>query len=117
MNPLLATGHISVWLLIAGLFFPRLTLALAAFVFHGYPPNPLSDLANFVLWLLVPRFLMAYYIDINIGMNNIWFWAYVVTGIIGLFGEPRFLQRRVVRRRTTITRGNGATTTVEEIEP
>jgi hypothetical protein len=115
MNPLLATGPIAVWILIAGLFFPRLTLALAAFVLGGYPANPLSDLANFVLWLLVPRFLMAYYIYVDMGPNNIWFWAYIVTGIIGLLGEPSYVHRRVVRRRT-ITRGPGGTTTVEEIE-
>jgi hypothetical protein len=115
MNPLFATGHIAVWLLLAGLFFPRLALALAAFVLGGYPPNPLSDLANFILWLLVPRFLMAYYIYIDAGMNNVWFWAYIVTGIIGLIGEPSFVRRRVVRRRT-ITRNPNGTTTVEEIE-
>jgi hypothetical protein len=116
MNPLLATGHISIWLLLGGLFFPRLALALAAFVFGGYPPNPLSDLANFFLWLLVPRFLMAYYIYVDMGTANIWFWAYIVTGIMGLFGEPTMIRRRVVRRRTVVSRGDGTTTTVEEIE-
>ena len=114
MDPVIATGHISFWLLLAGLFFPRLSLALAAFVFGGYPANPLSDLANFVLWLLVPRFLMAYYISLDLGMNNLWFWAYVVTGVIGLFGEPHFVRRRVVRRRTIIA--NDGSRTVEEIE-
>ncbi len=116
MEPLLATGQMSFWLLLAGLFIPRLALFLAAFVFGGYPPNPLSDIANFLLWLLVPRFLMAYYISINIGMNNLWFWAYIVTGIIGLFGEPDFVRRRVVRRRTTVSRDGQTTTTVEDVE-
>jgi hypothetical protein len=115
MNELLVTGHISIFLLIAGLFFPRLSLALAAFVFGGYPANPLSDLANFFLWLFVPRFLMAYYISLDMGMNNLWFWAYVVTGIMGLFGEPEFVRRRA-RRRTTVTRNGNTTTTVEEVE-
>jgi hypothetical protein len=116
MTPLLATGHISVWLLLGGLFFPRLALLLAAFVFGGYPANPLSDLANFILWLLVPRFLIAYCIAIAAGMENVWFWAYVVTGIMGLFGEPGFVHRRVVRRRTIVSRNVGTTTTTTEIE-
>jgi hypothetical protein len=116
MNSLLATGHISFVLLLAGLFFPRLSLALAAFVFGGYPANPLSDLANFFLWLLVPRFLMAYYIYLDMGMNNLWFWAYIVTGLMGLIGEPEMVRRRAVRRRTTVTRDGNTTTTVEEIE-
>ena len=114
VNSLLDPGHIALWLLLSGLFFPRLALVLAWLVFGGYPPNPLSDLANFFLWLFVPRFLMAYYIYVNMGTQNIWFWAYVVTGIIALFGEPHYVRRRVVRR-TTVTRGNGTTTT-EEIE-
>jgi hypothetical protein len=114
MDPLLATGHISFVLLLAGLFFPRLSLALAALVFGGYPPNPLSDLANFFLWLFVPRFLMAYYIYIDAGAN-LWFWAYIVTGVLGLIGEPEFVRRRV-RRRTTVTRDGNTTTTVEEVE-
>ena len=29
MDPLFATGHIALWLLIAGLFFPRLALLFA----------------------------------------------------------------------------------------
>jgi hypothetical protein len=116
MEPLLATGQISFWLLLAGLFVPRLALLLAAFVFNAYPPNHLSEPANFILWLLVPRFLMAYYISTDIGMNNVWFWAYIVTGIVGLFGEPGFVRRRVVRRRTTVSRDGQTTTTVENVE-
>jgi hypothetical protein len=116
MNSLLATGHLSIWLLLGGLVFPRLALFLAAFVFGGYPANPLSDLANFILWLLVPRFLIAYYVSLDIGIDNVWFWAYIVTGIAGLFGEPTMVHRRVVRRRTTVSRGDGTTTTVEEVE-
>jgi hypothetical protein len=115
MNSLLATGPIAFWILLVGLFFPRITLALAAFVFGGYPPNPLSDLANIVLWLLVPRFLMAYYIYIDMGMNNLWFWAYLIVGLLSAFGEPSFVHRRVTRRRTTTHNVDGSTT-VEEIE-
>jgi hypothetical protein len=99
-----------------GLVFPRLALVLAAFVFGGYPANPLSDLVNFVLWLFVPRFLMAYYVYLDIGIYNIWFWAYIVTGLMGLFGEPTVIHRRVVRRRTIVSRNDGTTTTVEEVE-
>ena len=117
VNSLLDPGHIALWLLLAGLFFPRLALVLAWLVFGGYPPNHLSDLANFFLWLLVPRFLMAYYVYVNMGTHNIWFWAYVITGFIALFGEPHYVRRRAVRR-TTVTRANGATTTtVEDVVP
>ena len=58
MNALMATGHLPVLLLVLGLFFPRLTL-FGAWFFSAYPVNNLSDLLNFVLWLFVPRFLIA----------------------------------------------------------
>jgi hypothetical protein len=112
---LLATGHIAFWLLIAGLFLPRLALFIAWLGAGTYPPNDLSPLLNFVLWLLFPRFLMAFYIYTDIGMNNLWFWAYIVTGIMGFFGETGYARRRVVRR-TTVSRDGRTTTTVEEEE-
>jgi len=113
MDTLLATGHIALWLLVVGLFFPRLGLFIAWLGTGTYPANPLPDLANFLLWLLFPRFLIAYYISIDIGTANIWFWAYIVTGIAGFFGESGFVRRRTVRR-TTVTRDGGTTTTVTE---
>ena len=58
----LATGHIALWLLIAGLFFPRLALLFAWLGTGTYPPNTLPLLLNFASWLLFPRFLMAYYV-------------------------------------------------------
>src|ERR1700677_3005741 len=71
MNALLATGHLPLWLLVAGLFLPRLSLAIA-WIISAYPPNGLADLLNFVLWLFVPRFLMAFYIYTDAGPNNLW---------------------------------------------
>ncbi len=114
MDVLLATGHFSLLFLIAGLIFPRLTLAVA-WLFSGYPVNVLSDLFNFVLWLFLPRFLIAYYIYADVGMNNLWFWAYVATGLVGMFGESNVVHRRVIRRRT-VTRNGDTVTTVEEEE-
>jgi len=113
MNPLFATGHIALWLLIAGLFFPRLALFVAWFGTGTYPPNPLPVLFNFVSWLFFPRFLMAYYIYIDMGTNNLWFWAYIVLGIAGCFGETGYFHRRITRR-TTISRDGTTTTTVEQ---
>jgi hypothetical protein len=113
MDPLLATGHISILVLVAGLFFPRLTLFLAWF-FSAAPPNTLSTLGNVLLWLFVPRFLLAYDVYQDIGTHNFWFWAYLVTGVISLVGEPRMVHRRVVRRRV-IRKGDG-TTVIEEQE-
>jgi hypothetical protein len=113
-NTFLATGHIALWLLIIGLFLPRLGLFIA-WITSGYPPNALPDLVNFVLWLFIPRFLMAYYIYSDIGTNNVWFWAYVLTGILGLFGEGGYARHRIVRR-TTVSRDGRTTTTVEEEE-
>jgi len=49
------------------------------------------------------------------GANNVWFWAYIVTGIVGLFGEGRYASGRIVRR-TTVSRDGRTTTTVEEKE-
>jgi hypothetical protein len=114
-SALLATGHIALWLLLLGLFFPRLALFIAWLETGTYPPNPLPDLVNFVLWLFVPRFLMAYYIYIDIGTANVWFWAYIVLGIAGFFGETGYMRHRVVRR-TTVSRDGRTTTTVEEEE-
>jgi len=113
-NAFLSTGHLALWLLLAGLFLPRLALFIA-WLAMAYPPNTLSDLLNFVLWLFFPRFLMAFYIYTDIGMNNIWFWAYIVTGIAGFFGETGYARHRVVRR-TTVSRDGRTTTTVEEEE-
>jgi hypothetical protein len=110
----LATGHLALWLLVIGLFFPRLALFIAWLEPGAYPPNPLPDLVNFVLWLVLPRFLIAFYIYTDIGTNNVWFWAYVVTGIVGFFGESGYVRHRV--RRTTVTRNGATTTTVEEEE-
>jgi hypothetical protein len=116
-NTLLATGHIALWLLISGLLFPRLALFVAWLGTGTYPPNALPDLLNFVLWLFVPRFLMAFYIYTDIGVSNLWFWAYILTGIAGSLGEGGYVGRRVVRRRTTVSRdGTTTTTTVEEEE-
>ena len=114
MNPdfILATGHIALWLLLLGLFFPRLALFIAWLEPGAYPPNPLPDLVNFGAWLFLPRFLMAYYIYADIGPNNIWFWAYVVLGIAGIFGETGYVHRRVTR--TTRHTDGSTTTTVEE---
>jgi hypothetical protein len=113
MDTLLATGHIALWLLIAGLFFPRLALLVAWLGTGTYPPNTLPDLLNFVSWLFFPRFLMAYYIYVDMGTNNVWFWAYIVLGVAGFIGETGYAHRRVIRR-TTVSRDGTTTTTVEE---
>jgi hypothetical protein len=113
-NTFLATGHIALWLLLAGLFLPRLALFIA-WLGSGYPANTLPDLLNFALWLFFPRFLMAFYIYTDIGANNIWFWAYIATGIAGFFGETGYARHRIVRR-TTVSRDGRTTTTVEEEE-
>ena len=112
---LLATGHIALWLLLLGLIFPRLALFVAWLSPGTYPVNPLPDLVNFVCWLFVPRLLMAFYVYTDIGVNNVWFWAYLVLGLVGMFGESNFVRRRFVRR-TTVSRDGQTTTTVEEEE-
>jgi hypothetical protein len=116
MNSLLATGHIALWLLVVGLFFPRLGLFIAWLGTGLYPANPLPDLANFLLWLFFPRFLMAYYIYLDIGTYNLWFWAYLVLGIAGFSGESGLVRRWVVRRTRRVTRDGDTVTTVEEEE-
>lgn len=109
----LATGHIALLLLVIGLFFPRLALLFGFLATGNYPPNILSVLLSFFSWIFFPRFLMAYYIYTDIGTTNFWFWAYLVTGIAGFFGESRFVQRRIIRR-TEVTRHGNTTTTIEE---
>jgi hypothetical protein len=114
-NAFLSTGHIALWILALGLFLPRLTLFLAWLGMGVYPANALPDLLNFAMWLLFPRFLMAFYIYTDMGPNNVWFWAYIATGIVGLFGETGYARHRIVRR-TTVSRDGRTTTTVEEEE-
>ena len=113
LNTLLATGHIAMWLLVTGLFFPRLALLFAWLATGTYPPNALPILLNFFSWLLFPRFLMAYFIYSDVGTTNFWFWAYLVTGVVGFFGESGFVHRKIIRR-TEVTRDGKTTTTVEE---
>jgi hypothetical protein len=91
-----ATGHISLLLLLLGLFLPRISLVIACF--GAYPANPLSPLFNFLGWLFLPRFLWAYYISLDIGTHNVWFWAYLILGILGVLGEGHFFHHRVGRR-------------------
>jgi hypothetical protein len=114
MDPLFATGHIALWLLVAGLFFPRLSLLFAWIGTGTYPANPLPDLINVVSWLFFPRFLMAYYIYLDMGSQNFWFWAYIIVGIAGFCGEAGFTHRRIIRR-TTVSRNGNTTTTAEEV--
>jgi len=117
MNPaaLLQSGHIDTWILLLGLLLPRLALFLAAFVVGDYPHNTLPVLFNFLGWLFIPRFLMAYYIYTDAGTNNIWFWAYIVLGVAGLIGEGGYVNRRVIRRTNTVN-PDGSRTVVEEEE-
>jgi len=113
-SPFFSTGHFELWFLVAGLLLPRATLFIA-WLLSGYPANTMPDLLNFILWLFFPRFLIASYILTDMGANNVWFWAYIVTGIVGLFGEGRYASGRIVRR-TTVSRDGRTTTTVEEKE-
>jgi hypothetical protein len=110
---ILATGHLDFWLLVIGLFLPRFALFLAWAGVFPYPPNALPEIGNFILWLIFPRFLIAFYIYTDIGYMNVWFWAYLVLGIVGCFGESNFTQRRIIRRKT-IRDGNRVTTIEEE---
>ena len=109
------TGHLSLILLIAGLFLPRLSLLVAWLMPGNYPPNNLSDLVNFLGWLFLPRFLMAYYIYNDIGYMNFWFWAYLIVGLFALFGEGHVVHRRVIRRTTVYGDGRRVTTVEEEV--
>ena len=102
-------------MLLVGLFLPRLVLFLAWLGPGIVGAAVLPPLVNFVLWLFFPRFLMAFFIYTDMGMNNVWFWAYVVTGIAGFFGETGYARHRIVRR-TTVSRDGQTTTTVEEEE-
>jgi hypothetical protein len=116
VNGLVATGHLGLLFLLAGLFLPRFTL-FVAWLLGAYPVNPLPDLINFIGWLFVPRFLIAFYIYSDLGPANLWFWAYIAVGLAGLVGESGYAHRRIVRRTTTTgPDGRTTTTTVEEEE-
>ena len=115
LNDLLATGPIALWLLVLGLFFPRLSLLVASLGSGTYPPNLLPLFLNLFSWIFFPRFLMAYYIYTDIGTANFWFWAYLIAGIAGFFGESGFVHRKIIRR-SEVTRNGKTTTTSEEQE-
>lgn len=112
-HALLDTGHIELWILLLGLILPRLALFLAWAGFGVYPPNPLPDIANFIFWLIFPRFLIAFYIYTDIGIHNLWFWLYLILGVAGLMGETGYARHRIIRR-TTVRRDGSTVTTVEE---
>jgi hypothetical protein len=98
---------------LVGLLFPRLALFAAWLVSGAYPPNNLPDLLNLVLWVCVPRLLLAYYIYLDTGMATLWFWVYLATGVVSLIGEPAVIHRRIYRRKT-IRQGDTVTTIEEE---
>jgi hypothetical protein len=72
---------IPLWFLLLGLIFPRLTLLftwLCGHIPYNDVPLPLDALGA----LILPRFLIAYYIATDIGTASPWFWAYVIVGVI-----------------------------------
>jgi hypothetical protein len=114
-NAFLSTGHIALWMLLLGLILPRLTLFLAWLGPGIAAAAALPALVDFIGWLFLPRFLFAFYIYTDMGTNNIWFWAYILTGVLGMFGESGYARHRIVRR-TTVSADGRTTTTVEEEE-
>lgn len=76
--------ELSTWFLVFGLIFPRLTL-LVCYLNHSVPLNNVPFWGDFFLTLLVPRFLIAFYIYLNMGNCN-WMWAYIVVGFLCLSG-------------------------------
>jgi hypothetical protein len=82
MDAFFSVGHIALWLLVVGLFFPRLALFFA-WLGNGssYPNSDMPSLLSLVLWAWVTRFLMAYYIFYDQGARNVWFWAYLLSGL------------------------------------
>ncbi len=94
-------SHFALWLLVGGLFFPRLILFFAwSGDGHYYPANDIPGPLNFLAWAFFPRFLMAYYIYFNQGAANFWFWAYLATGLWGVIIESQMVKKwRRARRR------------------
>ncbi len=79
--------EISTAFLIFGLFVPRLTLFICM-LGGNIPLNNVPFWGDFFLTLLVPRFLIAYYIYLNMG-NCGWMWAYIVVGFMFLSEEHK----------------------------
>jgi len=78
------------WLIVGGLFFPRLALFFAAVGNGTYPASDMPGVLSFVLWAAIPRLLMAYYIFFDQGAHNIWFWAYLLSGLWTLYGKTQY---------------------------
>ena len=83
---------IPLWLLFFSLFLPRLTLCFAFFV-HQVPFARLPDLVAVVMWALIPRVLMLFYIYVNMGFGP-WFIAHLIALILVWSGGGREASRR-----------------------
>ena len=99
MNVSLAlTVHsIPLWFLVLSLFLPRLCIFLA-WLQHGmgqFIPVT-ANLIGIVLWLLIPRLLILYWIYLDQGLG-IWFLIHLVAALMVWGGSGGYHTRR--RRR------------------
>lgn len=82
----LATHAIPLWFLVLSLFLPRLCI-FVAWLQHSmgaYIP-PVVGLIPIILWILVPRLLILYWIYTDQGLS-LWFLAHVVALVLAWGG-------------------------------
>lgn len=88
-----------VYFLLFSLFFPRIVLLIALFVYpSAYPANSVPQWADILLGVFAPRVLVLLYIYQNMGADNVWFIAHLVVMIMVYFGGSRETHRRRRRR-------------------
>lgn len=89
------------YFLLFSLFFPRIVLLVALFLQPAaYPANSVSQWADILLGVFMPRVLILIYIYQNMGYDNIWFAAHLIVAILAYFGGSRETVKR--RRRTAV---------------
>ncbi len=79
-------NHIETWFLILALFLPRLALLIAYFT-QNIPLNPVPFWGDVVAAIFLPRFLITFYVFVNYGYENVWFWVHGVLAIAMLFSR------------------------------
>lgn len=84
---------IELWFLILTLFFPRIGLLIAYFT-HNIPLNPVPLVGDVLMAVLLPRFLIAFYIYVNLGVESVWFWVHGALAVIMLFSRMAFNQNK-----------------------
>lgn len=86
--------HLPLWFLVLSLFLPRVALLLG-WLEHWH--FPIDILVGSVLWLILPRLLILYFIYLGQGIS-LWFILHLLVAL-GVFSFGTHRTQRTVRNR------------------